>query len=1205
MLLVAAGLLIAAPFLTFRGVGTGEAYNYSLAVADGVTQFRAGIFPVLVGQTPYAFNGRVHPLRSAPYLVYLAGAIDVLTGRSLGFPALQNLSLAFSLVGSLFGAYGALRWGTRCPPWPAIFLACVYGSSAALLAAAYAFDLFMTVHAAPFVPLALAAAARPATDPRIRHDFALAAALAACWWAHPPVALWLTMSAGAVRVATWAGRPSGRGAAGLAVAALFGLMLAGFPFVSTYEITHFRTFFDSGSRAGTSFVTLVLAEVRHAFVGSVSPVSRSAGSLGDFQMGYVAWALLGAIVVILRRPGPLAGRRLAATALAAMAGLLIALCIPVPYFTGWAWNRLPGVFYVLTNDWPMQRLYLIAVSAVILASGLVVAPLAATTWRRRPITLGALLLVALGWMAWETAPFIARGLRDRWSKEVTAHNYLPANINLTVTSYTFIGVSPTFIHGVMEPWAEFRLLSRQGSLPAGGNYEAGLATGRVAQQGSFDLQGRPGTGPALYLPTLKLEPHRRYLLNLRWRTGPFAGVINLKGPSLERLYILPEAGAAQGFGIGPGHRSALALSTSQETPEAVQLRMLNPTGKPQDLPPAHLADFQLLAIDDGKLPVRVDSWLPLRADVTAPSAECYVETPRRFIPGYRGVVNGRRVIPVASPSGDLMLPVPEGLSHIEVRFVGTPLLRWAFWVSFGSWAGIAGAVGLAGLSSLRGGRRRSVAARPAVRRRRWVRGWRWFGAGALVMAGLWIAGAGLMPRDRAPGTAGPIKLRLLLPKGLTNRQQPLLVSGHRGAGNIVFLKYLDDVHLQVGVDIWGFVRLSAPIAVDYNQEQELVVSGGMLYPAADPLLRRLSPFENARLRRELRVELNGHAVLLEGRPTYDSAPEDISIGVSHIGGSTIQPRFQGQILQVTRLPVPIRVVRTSRPLTLHFIPPINHEGWTEPLLTAWPGGGPPDLFFITYRGAAQVSLGYARNDRPDIVGQPITLRPGRSHTIEWLTHGSDLTLSIDGQLALVVPGRGLPAGRIELARLGLNQTTLASVRDRFTGSQLAPTGASGPLGPLPSVPNGPFRLAVLLPQGRTGQAEPLVVTGKTAKGDLVYVKYVDATHVQFGYDHWGVGGGISGPIAIDYSQPHEIEVGLGSLYAESKDAGWMSLPPDVRKRLHDQVAVRIDGNAVWQAQSPAYPSTHDDIRVGENRIGASSCGPRFTGEILAVARADP
>src|SRR5208283_253356 len=38
------------------------------------------------------------------------------------------------------------------------------------------------------------------------------------------------------------------------------------------------------------------------------------------------------------------------------------------------------------------------------------------------------------------------------------------------------------------------------------------------------------------------------------------------------------------------------------------------------------------------------------------------------------------------------------------------------------------------------------------------------------------------------------------------------------------------------------------------------------------------------------------------------------------------------------------------------------------------------------------------------------------------------------------------------------------------------------------------------------QVEPLATTGKTGDGDFLYVRYLSATTVVFGYDRWGTGG---------------------------------------------------------------------------------------------------
>ena len=55
-------------------------------------------------------------------------------------------------------------------------------------------------------------------------------------------------------------------------------------------------------------------------------------------------------------------------------------------------------------------------------------------------------------------------------------------------------------------------------------------------------------------------------------------------------------------------------------------------------------------------------------------------------------------------------------------------------------------------------------------------------------------------------------------------------------------------------------------------------------------------------------------------------------------------------------------------------------------------------------------------------------------------------------------------------------------------------------------------------------------------------------------------------------------------------------------RWHTRVRVRLDGRAVLEGESPCHPSERTQIRLAENPIGGSTCGPRFTGQVRAVER---
>ena len=52
----------------------------------------------------------------------------------------------------------------------------------------------------------------------------------------------------------------------------------------------------------------------------------------------------------------------------------------------------------------------------------------------------------------------------------------------------------------------------------------------------------------------------------------------------------------------------------------------------------------------------------------------------------------------------------------------------------------------------------------------------------------------------------------------------------------------------------------------------------------------------------------------------------------------------------------------------------------------------------------------------------------------------------------------------------------------------------------------------------------------------------------------------------------------------------------------DRVLVQMDGRAVLESHWDCHPSTAEQITVGKNPIGGSTCGPEFTGRILDVER---
>ena len=144
VILGGAGTALFLPYYHAGTAGTGDAQWYVIMLADFITQLRAGVFPVWSGQSVYAFNGAISPLRFAPWFQHAGGLLDLLTAQALGFGAVSNAVLAVNGLASGFVAYFCLRGILPHRPGLACLLALLFVSSPGILAPLLAGDQYMS-----------------------------------------------------------------------------------------------------------------------------------------------------------------------------------------------------------------------------------------------------------------------------------------------------------------------------------------------------------------------------------------------------------------------------------------------------------------------------------------------------------------------------------------------------------------------------------------------------------------------------------------------------------------------------------------------------------------------------------------------------------------------------------------------------------------------------------------------------------------------------------------------------------------------------------------------------------------------------------------------------------------------------------------------------------------------------------------------------
>ncbi|PTY06635.1 hypothetical protein DB347_11385 [Opitutaceae bacterium EW11] len=641
------------------------------------------MFPVFVGQTQYAFNGAIHPIRTAPECQYLAVGIDWITGHRLSFQVLLNLTAWVSLTFGLVTAYLSLVWLSPRHRWRALALAVAYVASPGVLGLPYAQDLYMSTTAVPWLPVVFAALVQTCRLTGWVAPLVLGASVGATWWAHSPIALWSTLAVFAVlgvrglqalRVRSEWGRFAGSGATAAAALAAVG----SYPFVSVLTLR------VAGERVVPTLFPRerLLAEVQGAFPGTLLPLKLDAPLLTFIQPGYTILVVLLAAATLSFWAAP--ERRRIIQTLIAVCLVYLVLILPMPGITAWLWQHLPTMWVAMTNLWPMQRFCVVIAGASVVALQQVLSDIGERDSKRREVV-RVLLFAGVAWTLYEADALRTLARQRLQPAEAVAQVAREENVNVSAYCYQQLPHRPSyFIHGVADPRMEMRLLSPETGAVIASNKRAAEA---ASTEPWFDLQTVRTANPGVLRlgQLLQLNPGIRYLVTFEFSRSDLRGILRFVGPGMQRVYVLPSAGDAKGFGAGPDQEKSLVLWTSLAELESVQMEFIPDAGAGPA--PRSLGRARLAAIDPHRLPVEVESLTPLTMTVRSP-APSRLETVRVFVPGWRARVNGQAVPVSRSGEGLLTIEVPAGESQVVAEYVGSVLLRSAFWLNLVSAAGI-------------------------------------------------------------------------------------------------------------------------------------------------------------------------------------------------------------------------------------------------------------------------------------------------------------------------------------------------------------------------------------------------------------------------------------------------------------------------------------------------------------------------------------
>ena len=299
------------------------------------------------------------------------------------------------------------------------------------------------------------------------------------------------------------------------------------------------------------------------------------------------------------------------------------------------------------------------------------------------------------------------------------------------------------------------------------------------------------------------------------------------------------------------------------------------------------------------------------------------------------------------------------------------------------------------------------------------------------------------------------------------------------------------------------------------------------------------------------------------------------------------------------------------PVELKVVFPKNAVGEVEPIVVTGRDFR-SDYVYVHYLNPDTVRFCFEHTSYGGATGTPVRIRPGEEHSLlvamgslyppaahphfdgipegQALLRRRSLSVSLDGVEVLRRKTEFYDAFSREpdLGSSGSRPAFRRPFSGRIVSARRVPEAA--PAATSPSY--GPLCIEFRFPPFGGKRSEPLVSSGESGRGNLLYVKYVDERSVVFGYDHWGVGGFETEPITVEPGAEQMLEVDYGALHAAA---------PAPAKR----VILRLNGTVVADRPGEFYACPPERVKVGVNAIGASTASERFSGTIGGFWRLKP
>ncbi len=457
---------------------------------------------------------------------------------------------------------------------------------------------------------------------------------------------------------------------------------------------------------------------------------------------------------------------------------------------------------------------------------------------------------------------------------------------------------------------------------------------------------------------------------------------------------------------------------------------------------------------------------------------------------------------------------------------------------------------------------------------------------------------------------GPLRLEVNFKGVKVGSREALLETG--GGSDGLFVERVDATHLRLAfVHRGNMPIIGIPFPFDPEGNHVVQVNVGSLYPPdTHPFFKGWDKSMIEAIHRGIRADIDGTMVLMGNSTFYPTDAAHVVVGRDTGLGLA---NFSGSILGISVGPVPsveqLQLQGWRGPVRLKLRFPAFGAPHSEPLVSSGAVGA-SDMIYVTYLSPKTLRFGHDSSDGGSVETPVIEFDPLKEHTLDIsydaLYQGATpsvagVVLKFDDEWKLRAMRSTHSAKPYEIT-FGYNAYGLSTASETFSGT-LVPT----PIGPDAFVRRllqryGSIEVGIQFVQAPARGPEPLLSSGIAGRGDVVFVRYVDKDRVSIGIDHWGIGSVVGTPITVNRSHEYRLQVSSAAFLPPEGSPDWGDISLAEQRRRLTGIRVRLDGVDAVAAPWDGYPSNIDEIAAGVNAIGASSCGPVFSGKIVSFDR---